>query len=140
MFKALESESFNRFLETDFDLGWMDFNARSYDPQLGRFLQVDPMAFLAQDWTPYRFAFNNPISINDPSGLFEQQLQGQDGNWWTVNCENGECGNARRTDCPEGNCEDDKKEEPKTKPQEPIIKGPFRDAVNLPGVPGTKNN
>ena len=28
----------------DLDLNWMDFHARQYDPQLGGFLGVDPLA------------------------------------------------------------------------------------------------
>jgi RHS repeat-associated protein len=46
--------------ETDF---------RSYDPQIGRFHQMDPIADLAEDWSPYTFANNNPILFNDPLGL-----------------------------------------------------------------------
>ena len=30
------------FSEFDDDLGWNDFELRSYDPQIGRFLQSDP--------------------------------------------------------------------------------------------------
>ncbi|HEV2483297.1 MAG TPA: DUF6443 domain-containing protein [Puia sp.] len=46
--------------ETDF---------RGYDPQLGRFCQIDPIGELFQDVTPYSFAFNNPVLYNDPLGL-----------------------------------------------------------------------
>ena len=42
---------------------------RSYDPQLGRLWQIDPLAEVAYNISPYVFASNNPISINDPSGL-----------------------------------------------------------------------
>lgn len=48
---------------------------RSYDPAIGRWLQVDPMAELAPGWTPYRFGFNNPLRYIDPWGLFESRKQ-----------------------------------------------------------------
>jgi RHS repeat-associated protein len=46
---------------------------RTYDPAIGRWLQVDPMAEYAPGWTPYRFGFNNPISYTDALGLFESK-------------------------------------------------------------------
>jgi RHS repeat-associated protein len=47
-----------------------DFNARTYDQQLGRFMQIDPLAEVEEQesWTPYHFTFNNPIRYNDPDG------------------------------------------------------------------------
>jgi RHS repeat-associated protein len=48
-----------------------DFNARTYDAQIGRFLQIDPLAEDNQrDFTPYHFAFNNPVKYGDPDGKF----------------------------------------------------------------------
>lgn len=44
-------------------------NYRSLDPQIGRFWQVDPLAEINYDNSPYAFASNNPILINDPTGL-----------------------------------------------------------------------
>ena len=46
---------------------------RSYDPAIGRWLQVDPMADAMPGMTPYRFGFNNPLQFDDPSGLFERK-------------------------------------------------------------------
>jgi RHS repeat-associated protein len=42
---------------------------RSYDPQIGRFLQIDDLADWNEGWSPYVFANNNPILLNDPLGL-----------------------------------------------------------------------
>ncbi|NLN34167.1 MAG: hypothetical protein GX159_11315 [Flavobacteriaceae bacterium] len=44
---------------------------RNYDPAIGRFHSPDPLGELTPDWTPYRFAFNNPVFFNDPTGLCE---------------------------------------------------------------------
>jgi RHS repeat-associated protein len=45
-----------------------DANFRSYDPQLGRFWQIDPLAETTENWSPYAFANDNPILLNDPFG------------------------------------------------------------------------
>jgi RHS repeat-associated protein len=42
---------------------------RSYDPQIGRFHQIDPLAEINEDWSPYSFANDNPIDLADPLGL-----------------------------------------------------------------------
>jgi len=44
---------------------------RGYDPQIGRFWQVDMLSESNWEWTPYNFALNNPIRFNDPLGLKE---------------------------------------------------------------------
>ncbi len=57
-----------RVTELGLDLDMTKF--RMYDPALGRFWQIDPMADQAgqESWTPYQYAFNNPIRYNDPLG------------------------------------------------------------------------
>lgn len=42
---------------------------RSYDPQIGRFHQIDALTELNVDFSGYVFANNNPILYNDPWGL-----------------------------------------------------------------------
>jgi RHS repeat-associated protein len=44
-------------------------DARSYDPQLGRFWQIDPLGDINESYSPYSFANDNPILLNDPLGL-----------------------------------------------------------------------
>jgi RHS repeat-associated protein len=46
-----------------------DTRHRMYDPQLGRFGQVDPLADATPYYSPYSFASNDPISHIDPFGL-----------------------------------------------------------------------
>jgi RHS repeat-associated protein len=46
-----------------------DAKNRMYDPQVPHFGQIDPMADMSPGKSPYSFASNNPISINDPLGL-----------------------------------------------------------------------
>ena len=45
-----------------------DLDYRNYDPVLGRMNGVDPMASKYSSYSPYNFAFNDPVSFNDPSG------------------------------------------------------------------------
>jgi RHS repeat-associated protein len=45
-----------------------DLEFRNFDPILGRMNQVDPMSDMYGNHTPYNYAFNNPVSINDPNG------------------------------------------------------------------------
>ncbi|MEO6836810.1 MAG: RHS repeat-associated core domain-containing protein, partial [Ginsengibacter sp.] len=46
-----------------------DAEHRMYDPQIGRFGQIDEFGEMALSISPYSFASDNPISRNDPMGL-----------------------------------------------------------------------
>ncbi|PWU02602.1 MAG: hypothetical protein C5B52_05120 [Bacteroidetes bacterium] len=46
-----------------------DAKFRSYDPQIGRFVQIDRLADIINSISAYSFANNNPIRFNDPLGL-----------------------------------------------------------------------
>ena len=45
-----------------------DLMFRNYDPALGRFGQIDPLASDYSSHTPYQYALNNPVNFNDPLG------------------------------------------------------------------------
>ena len=55
-------------LYTSNSLGLYDFSARVYDPALGRFLSVDPMAETCLNMIPFAYCGNNPIIRVDPEG------------------------------------------------------------------------
>ncbi|MEM9001140.1 MAG: DUF6443 domain-containing protein, partial [Bacteroidota bacterium] len=46
-----------------------DFGARNYDPWLGRWFGVDPLAENSFSMTPYHFVANNPLIFIDPDGM-----------------------------------------------------------------------
>ncbi|NOH02418.1 MAG: RHS repeat-associated core domain-containing protein [Chloroflexi bacterium] len=53
------------------DIGLYFYNARWYDPALGRFAQADtiiPQGQGVQAWDRYAYTNNNPVRYNDPTG------------------------------------------------------------------------
>ncbi len=51
------------------DLDWYDYGFRNYDPQIGRFVQLDPLTDDYPELTPYQYASNDPIANIDLDGL-----------------------------------------------------------------------
>ncbi|WP_103864248.1 DUF6443 domain-containing protein [Aquimarina sp. I32.4] len=62
--------SFNgKEFEQSLDLNTFDLGARQYDPTIGRFMVVDPMADFINNESPYSLANNNPIQFIDDFGF-----------------------------------------------------------------------
>lgn len=53
----------------DGGLNWYDYGFRNYDPQIGRFPQLDPLTDSYPELTPYQYAGDEPISNIDIDGL-----------------------------------------------------------------------
>ena len=66
-------------------LSWYDFHARNYDPQLGMWFNVDPLAEKTMSYTPYHYVYNNPVNYVDPDGMSPWSWSGSRGlnSWWS---------------------------------------------------------
>ena len=50
-------------------LDWYYFGARYYNPAIGRWMVVDPMADKYPSWSQYLYVFDNPLRLADPTGM-----------------------------------------------------------------------
>ena len=59
-----------------FTLGIYDYRHRHYHPNLGRFMQVDPIGFKGDPMNLYRYCGANPVMHGDPMGLVDPDNAG----------------------------------------------------------------
>ena len=56
-------------IDDEGDLNWEDYGFRNYDPQIGRFVQIDPLTDDYPALSSYHYALNDPITNIDEDGL-----------------------------------------------------------------------
>jgi RHS repeat-associated protein len=66
--------------QDELGLNMYDYGARNYDPALGRWMNIDPLAETSRRWSPFTYCYNSPMVFVDPDGMRADWYSDADGN------------------------------------------------------------
>jgi len=73
---ALKYKYNGKELQDELGLNMYDYGARNYDPALGRWMNIDPLAEKYVQITPYSYVAGNPLRFVDPNGMEIKAIEG----------------------------------------------------------------